>query len=1201
MLRLGTLRGLARGSIRRPARRRSRGPTSVVRYLASIVVATLLVGGYVAFKYMTSPNRVLERARDYLTDWTQGQVQIDEADFAFFEGLHLRNVRIATPLAAHAAQSNRSIESRTVFFAKDLYLKHQPLSLLSGRLAISEIVATEPTFSIVKSCRDGRFNWQELFAREAHAPQSRTHPRIRLREARVLLSRLGEDLPAKPLSLNVLATPETPRKDVYTVHWTQRSREGRSGRLLIDLVTLRVQAVEGGLPTMPIGAALVALPPRLAPVEQWLSLLGLSGQISADDFVLDPKHQTYVTMTLRGVSLSLPLDATERTLSPQERFLRLDRVGGTIRFDGLALSADLNGDFNGSKCRITGQSTGKLSDASSISDIGFKVIVTCKALRLPEYDPAARPPEARFIDRWHKVKKFFTAFDPHGLVNLELSLLKAPGPKYGVVIQRGRLVPRGGNASYHLFPYRLEDLTGLVEFTDGGVLLKGLTGRHGTGQVVINGKIDQIWRHSAVELDIEAADAPFNEALYRALPKRYQGIWRQFDPRGTANVRVHLKRDRGTAERAAPWKPDVRAHLLGVNVCFVGFPYPIEQVTGRMRVSADRIELDQLSGRNGPASVTISGWACPGTERNTAIDLTVEASDVPLDEHLAQALPEDARAAFDQFRPAGRLSLCGRVFMTPGSSRVGYDMLARLNDASICYREFPYKVHNVNGTVKFTPEQATIVDVSGRHGQATIKASGSVRLHDNQPQAEVLVAADEVVLDDEFRNVLPDKFKAAWSLFDPAGTVSVRTQIFQIGRGDHAARSHRTVIRALGNDMTYKNFPLPLHNVRGRIIVTDHDLQLVDVTAEYELARLAFGGQFNFQPPNRVGSFRLEARNMPFSDKLYNALPWRMKRVWRAAQPQGTFDLRLDQLIYRRAGQDPADWQFDGDLTLHDAQLKTGFEWTGLEGTVSGRGQARGRGEGFGIDAQLDIKRATIDDRKITNVSGRLVKAPASSLLSVDDLTGIIYGGLASGFSQVTFGDRGAKYAVSVVVNDMQLDPFVNAKRKGDGNQPGLEGRVSGNMFLAGTAGDPSSRRGGGEVHIHQAEMAKLPLILSVLNVADLSVEDENAFHDTAIKFYLEADRLTLENIALLGPGLMILGSGWVHTPTQQMDLTLVAGQPQGIPPVPFFTEILEGAARELMEVTVTGTPGRPRFRVRSLRSVQAALETLLQPHARQR
>jgi hypothetical protein len=60
------------------------------------------------------------------------------------------------------------------------------------------------------------------------------------------------------------------------------------------------------------------------------------------------------------------------------------------------------------------------------------------------------------------------------------------------------------------------------------------------------------------------------------------------------------------------------------------------------------------------------------------------------------------------------------------------------------------------------------------------------------------------------------------------------------------------------------------------------------------------------------------------------------------------------------------------------------------------------------------------------------------------------------------------------------------------------------------------------------------------------------------------------------------------------MDLTLLVGSPLRLPRIEVLSELMEGFARELVEVHVEGTLGKPRFHAEIVRSIKKTLETIL-------
>ena len=129
---------------------------------------------------------------------------------------------------------------------------------------------------------------------------------------------------------------------------------------------------------------------------------------------------------------------------------------------------------------------------------------------------------------------------------------------------------------------------------------------------------------------------------------------------------------------------------------------------------------------------------------------------------------------------------------------------------------------------------------------------------------------------------------------------------------------------------------------------------------------------------------------------------------------------------------------------------------------------------------------------------------------------------------------------------------------------------------------------------IRNAQMFKVPLLLAILQVIHFAVDDDNAFHDGMFSFIVDGEELILEEIDLRGKAVSMVGAGRVRVPTQAMHLVLLVGSPLRLPRVAVLSELLEGVARELMEVHVEGTLDKPTFRAEIVRSVKKTLQTIL-------
>ncbi len=1173
------------------APRFGRHPVPVWRRRIALAGLLALALGYYAYQYFTSDERIRQQAVNFLSQFTGGEVRIGKAKFALFSGISLHDVTIAMPGDVDFDPTASRFEERQVFAAVTLDLQYEPFSLLTGRLKVEEILAVQPTLTLVKNANHPSYtyNWQTLFPpRPKKARAGRAHlPLIRIRHARVRIVEIleGRHHAEPEIDLSAMAIPDADRLDTYTLAWRKTGEQPEEGRLFYKLTD---GTYIGELPTLPVTTVKATLPQRY---REWLETLEIAGQIKPEQIHYDARHGSRATIGLEGVRLTVPLATEERpTTQVAKRFLRLSKVKGQLVLTPTQSSARIKGVLNEADCDVTATVT---NYAGPLEEAGFDIQVKTANIRLPDpNDPAG----ARFIQRIHKVRCLFRDFDPHGRVDLDFHLIKSPGRDMGVTV-RGVLRPRGCDASYKSFPYRLTDIAGTVRFADDGIHLENLVGNHGSGLAVINGHLDDPTWITGLRLHVVGDNVPLDPALYHAVPEKFRAIWRRFDTVGLANLEIRLRRAPGTQETGpGRWDTHIQAELLETFARFVDFPYRLRHVAGGLTIDNDRIELAGLTGGHGSASVRLDGTAHYGSEDDRELELRLEAGDLPIDDNLAAALPAEGRKAFRQMRPTGTVGLLGRVFMPPGHRHVSCDITARPRDAAVCYESLPYRVDRICGTLRFTPKRIDLVSLTGRHGRTKITAKGHVERRADGNLADVTLGCDRLNLTQELYKALPARHRQTWDRIRPTGEIRLKTRIRRAGSGPKRVSTHETTIDALGNTVCYEGLPLPINDVRGQICIRDESAELVKLTGRHGQGRVSLNGRIPLVGEKRTGRLRLRADGMPFDEPLRKALPWRIRGTWNDLEPTGTFDLDLEELTYHTEPNRPAAWTYRGRLTVHDATLNVGFKATQLEGSLTGHGTVRGDGSGMTIDGDLKLTRGAVNQRVLTDVTGRMRRRPGSNVLLLDDLEGYIYGGQAAGFARVTFDRRHTRYALYMIVREMALGPFLNSTRPKDAPPTEAKGAVDGRLYLSGISGQVQSRQGTGEVHIRNAQMYKLPFILAMLSTVNFTIPDDNAFHDAHARFHLHGDRLEFDTIECRGRSLSMSGTGSMDTETETLDLTFITGSPHRLPRLPLLTEMVQGVSRELMEIEIAGPLSRPKMQGRPLRTLRTTVEALLRP-----
>ena len=1173
---------------------------SRVRRGGTLLALLILAAGALGYRHLTHAPRIRAQAQNYLAQFVSGQVEVDAAEFSFFRGIQLIGVSVSEPLSSPAAPEPE--RPPLVFHCDRLLLKHDPLQMLLGRLRVDEVVAVRPACTITQTVESGRLSIEGLFVLpdKAEPGGPMRLPVVRLKDAffQVVRRRENQIRSVETLRVQLLGEPDGESPSLYRVAWNGGGKHPSSGVTLVDLQTLALVDAGGGIPWIALEAAMVTLAPHVPGAVAYCDLLGLEGEVRAQHYNLSagtPPGGRMGTIQLRNGAMSVPVDAEERSLPVDQRSLRFRNVEGSLDFFTGRVAGSFVGSLGDSPVRIDLELSGP-AEQGGLANVGFDIAFSGTDLTLPRRSPAESPAEARFVQRWQKIRDLYRDFDPHGRVSLEFSVFKSPGEDQPVQVRYGRLDALDCDAAYRFFPYRVSGITGMVEFSPEGVFLRDLRGKHGGAPIVVNGWISEPRWHAAVKLDMTGEGVPLDADLHDAMNPRYQAIWDRFALGGAADITVRMERPQGVPGHTEPWSTTIAADLRDANVCFTGFPYPIRQVTGRVDVLPQGIRVTALKGRAGTGTVRADAFAQMPGGKLEDLHLSLEAREIPFDDSLLASLTPQARSLVESLNPHGAFNLSGRIGFSPEAGRIDYDLEAIVHDAAANYQDVPVPLTNLAGTIQLEPNRIRIRELTGRHGSATVSVAGTHESGDDASQTSLTIRCRDLALDDDLKAKLPAQVAEGLKSLDIRGVVHTSTLLERSTRDDQVTSWQRTDVELPGVDVCHAAFPLWFTDVTGRVVSTGNRLTLEGLTARHNGTVLSLRGEFVRDGDRTTGSASLRADGLALDENLRQAVPWRLRKLWNDVQPTGTVDVDLPDIRYDRTDLFPARWGLDGSLDLHDVGLEVGAAVTHAAGRLRGRADWHSGNAAPDFAGDLELQTVAVEDRILTDVTGRFLYDADTASLSLPDLRGRSYGGNATGTVETFREDSGTTYNATALLVDVSLPDFLAAGRPPDA--PALEtaGILNARLYLSGTLGESETRRGGGRLHVQNGRFFRMPLPRAVAQVLGLRDFDDSAFHDLSAEFFLQGPRMQIKDFLLQGNSLAMMGAGSLATPDKTLDLTLISTGPQAWGRVPVLSELLEGTSRELMEVRVHGPLGQPTVEAVPFRGVSQGLETLIQP-----
>ncbi|MCH7870583.1 MAG: hypothetical protein IID33_02680 [Planctomycetes bacterium] len=846
---------------RKPGRRR--------RIVLLILSAATAVTALQVYDHYTDPERIRALAEAYLQRYVRGRVTVGSAAFSWVNGVSLFDVSVAeVPAPTSSANADgEAVRSVPVFFCGVVRITHDSLSLLRGDLQIRSIEARGPTCLIARDAVSGRTNLAGLFRPvESIEPlRSITWPTIELTNARVrVMSReRGRQRLVEDLTLTIRALPTTGSHPRYDVVWHTDDARSASGHSRIDLETGEVRNVRGGLPRMSIEAVMLAINAKYDGAGAWYELLGLDGTVRVQDYNLHPgssaERPPSATIELTDAAISIPINEQERTLAPTQRYLRFEHVNGHVRLTGGEIRAEFSSRFHGSECDAVMTLLGGVDKLGTLDDVHVDAHLTIKGLRLPRPDPDSPAAEVRFIQRWRPLARLYRDYDPSGVVDLDLEVMKPAGKDQPIEVGHLVLTVNGGDASCRFFPYRIDQLEGSVEYTSAGIFVRDLRGRHGKGTVTIDAWVAEPVRGAEKKVTIRGTNIPIDEALTSSLPPRYRKLIEKFELQGTIDVTVELEQPQSDPAMSVKWRKRSTITLRDVFARYAGFPYPIDRLTGTLKIDPTRLEVVDLWGSSGEARIGLHGSASFDARGMTDLDLTVEGQDVAFDDALLAALPAGTREQVEALNPQGRFHLRTTLQLDPETRQVVSRSNVRLDGVSCRPESFPVMVTDLLGRLSITPDEMIFDGVTGRCQDATLSIEGSVSLTETVWSKNLTIKSRNVRLDQSLRAALPRRMREALADWSVDGPIAIDAFVTTDPSDPNRATSIRTIARLSAATVSHPRLPLPLTDVRADITIDQAGVRTSGLDARYGTAKIKVDFDLTHTAQGKSGSITLSA------------------------------------------------------------------------------------------------------------------------------------------------------------------------------------------------------------------------------------------------------------------------------------------------------------------------------------------------------
>lgn len=756
--------------------------------------------------------------------------------------------------------------------------------------------------------------------------------------------------------------------------------------------------------------------------------------------------------------------------------------------------------------------------------------------------------------------------------------------------------------------------------------LEGLSGAAGSMDAEIRLTRDDLPVFEP-QIRVNAASAPIDELLLQAVPGSGDpdaldapSVLRALGLRGDASCVATI-----VSRAGARIGYDIGVAFEGVSADLgdpTGAPL-VQGLVGSLRASERGVEIDSLRGVMGDGAFEAAGSVvrredgAPATVRASIDAARIDLS-LPL-ERIAGAFSPDAARRLGEVREAhrpagvvdgglevstegGALAYRAELVRSEGlefdafGGRLGLAQRAgavTVTDAAATFDGFEAAATFGGEPIGDITVNGEFSMVEGGEGRATLEVEGA---RFERPIVRSIVGGSE-------------GGAAALESFAPVGAFDAELTLIQ--RGEAISRVEG-VVRPTDLTLNVGAERVVFHRASGDAhFVWDRDGRPAlsgraeGVALECDALGLRIDGPWLIGADGRPEvDLTLSARAPHDSGVMRAFLPPAARRTLDEIEFRCDGPISLEPASLRGAlgkGDGAQPWTFDGVVRLDGASLDAGLPVSEARGDLEIR--ARGLPDG---DARVDLSLAAESLRmaglRMEHARGRVVAEGGTALVPVFEADA--HRGRVSIDGRV-WPDaeqpdrRRFEGAVRAAGLDFALCARDLASALGEQEstpdapppEPGERGVLDASISLEGVVGSPASRTGRGEVVVRDGAVVKMPLLLQLIELSNLTLPFGGRIDSARAAFFVEGGTVRFEDLRAVSNSVELVGAGTMGWPSLDLDLRVTSRARNRLV---LISDLLEGVRDEIATITIQGTLGAPKFGSETLSGTRRLLDSIL-------
>ncbi len=369
-----------------------------------------------------------------------------------------------------------------------------------------------------------------------------------------------------------------------------------------------------------------------------------------------------------------------------------------------------------------------------------------------------------------KLQQHWRELHPEGVIDAHVQL-HCDGHHW---TPRVRVKCQNVSFAFQDFPYQFDHGSGVLDLIDDALTFNVFV--YSEKQLVhLKGAVRNPFSGATGWLQANCDALPLDKKLFDALPAESQPFAQSLNLRGAAMVELVLSQDIPNG----PLHKHLRAwadKAVNCSLCYKDFPVAVSKIVGQAEMRDGNWWFRNLEGYNGTSRITGDATFLD-TPKGDELVLRLNASNVPLDRELRDALPAGMGQVWTTLQPRGTIDLAANVhYLRRGDLLdVGVRAMPRSEACSLEPVQFPYRLENVQGVFTYGGGRLSFERFSAWHGAVKMGCNGACSF---QPDGGWQLRLDRITvdglrLDRQFMQFLPPQLKKNLGELNATGRISL--------------------------------------------------------------------------------------------------------------------------------------------------------------------------------------------------------------------------------------------------------------------------------------------------------------------------------------------------------------------------------------------------------------------------------------------